>query len=178
MMRGVSSVAHSSGRNIYRTEGTAARKVRTVTIPEEAEERIVYSKARRDRIERDYRLKNPQRKNKARILTHNMTISHMIVVLICISALAYSISKYLNVRSQIQGQQYAIMQLNRKLNDAKLKNEEEYDRIMGSIDIEDIKAVAMNELGMKYPDTSQIVEFKSDNDDYVRQYKDIPGDQK
>ena len=57
----------------------------------------------------------------------------------------------------------------------KLANDEEYDRIMGSVDMEEIKKIAMNELHMKYPDSGQVSNMiESTDSDYVRQYKEIP----
>ena len=39
---------------------------------------------------------------------------------------------------------------------------------------EEIKRIAMTELGMKYPDQSQVVNISGESDDYVRQYGKIP----
>ncbi len=56
-------------------------------------------------------------------------------------------------------------------------NNEEYERIMGSVDMEEIKRIAMTDLHMKYPDESQVVNVSLAGDDYVRQYGAIPGKQ-
>lgn len=163
-------------------DGNAVRRLavperRPFEIQEETERRIIYSRSRRDAIENAYDLRGGKKKHR-RAHHISMTIPHMILAIICMAGMFMIISEYLDIHSRIQSEQYAIMQLKSELNDKKVSNEEEYGRIMGSIDIEEIKAVAMNELGMKYPDTSQIVEFTDNNDDFVRQYKDIPGDQR
>lgn len=53
-------------------------------------------------------------------------------------------------------------------------NNEEYDRIVSSVDLNHVKDVAMNELGMRYAGEGQIVEVEAKGDDYVRQYQEMP----
>ena len=66
--------------------------------------------------------------------------------------------------------------LQSKVSSLKLENDEEYDRIMGNVDMEEIKRIAMNELHMKYPDSGQVEITESTDSDYVRQYKEIPSE--
>ena len=42
------------------------------------------------------------------------------------------------------------------------------------MDLEHIKDVAMNELGMVYAKKGQIVYYESASEDYVKQYQDVP----
>ena len=56
----------------------------------------------------------------------------------------------------------------------KLSNDEEYSRIESSVNLEQIKQIAINELGMTYAGEGQIVEYSSEGSDYVRQVADIP----
>lgn len=67
-----------------------------------------------------------------------------------------------------------IAQMESRLNTMKLENDEEYSRIMGSVDLEAIKDRAINDLGMQYAEEGQVVEVESTADDYVRQYIDMP----
>ena len=46
--------------------------------------------------------------------------------------------------------------------------------IMSSIDLEEIKRIAVSELGMKYAKEGQVIQYTGEGNDYVRQYSDIP----
>ena len=56
----------------------------------------------------------------------------------------------------------------------KLENDETYTKIMSSVDLEEIKRIAINELGMKYAKEGQVITYSGEGSDYVRQYDDIP----
>lgn len=81
---------------------------------------------------------------------------------------------YLNLRNDITAQQKTIAGMEKELGALRQKNDEELDRIEGSIDMERIKQIAMDELGMTYPDSGQVVDIEGGTGDYVRQYQDIP----
>ena len=91
-----------------------------------------------------------------------------------VAVTAYFCYRYVKLRSEITQIQKHISKLESSYNDLKLSNDEEYDRIMGSVDLEEIKRIAMSELGMKYPDGDQVVHISGADDDYVRQYDKIP----
>ena len=60
-----------------------------------------------------------------------------------------------------------------ELNALKTENDEALSRIETSIDLEEIRRIAITELGMTYAGEGQIVEIPSEGSDYVRQYADI-----
>lgn len=99
---------------------------------------------------------------------------YLIVVSLIIAAIVGFSSLYLTGMSKVFGKQREITALETQLNDLKIENEEEYARIMGSVDLEEIKRVAMEELGMSYPAKSQMVSVADNDSDYVRQYGDFP----
>ncbi len=81
---------------------------------------------------------------------------------------------YVRLRSELTASQKEISRLETTYNALKQSNDEEYDRIMASVDLESIKKRAMTEYGMKYPKEDQVVNISGADDDYVRQYGDIP----
>lgn len=81
---------------------------------------------------------------------------------------------YLNLRNEITAQQKTITGMERELGNLRQKNDEELDRIEGAVDMEEIKQIAMDELGMTYPESGQVVDIEGGTGDYVRQYQDIP----
>ena len=81
---------------------------------------------------------------------------------------------YVSLCFEVTAIQKKLSGMESQLNNLRLANEEEYDRIIGAVDMEEIKRIAMDELGMKYPDEGQVVSIPGQGDDYVRQYEDIP----
>jgi len=71
-----------------------------------------------------------------------------------------------------------IATLESQLADLKSDNDEAYGRVTRSVDLEYVKQVAIGELGMVYASEDQVVLYESTEDDYVRQYADIPSDEK
>ena len=51
----------------------------------------------------------------------------------------------------------------------KISNDEEYNRILSSINLEEIKRIAIAELGMVYAQEGQIIEYENESGDYMRQ---------
>ena len=103
------------------------------------------------------------RKNREKAA--HMNVGYVAFLLLMAGILFVGCTAYINLRNQITEKVAAM----------KLANDEEYDRIMGSVDMEEIKKIAMNELHMKYPDSGQVSNMiESTDSDYVRQYKEIP----
>ena len=72
--------------------------------------------------------------------------------------------------------QKSITAMDTQLSELKLANDSEYNRVISSVDLEHLKDVAMNELGMVYAGESQIKIYDSTESDYVKQYQDIPAE--
>ena len=49
-----------------------------------------------------------------------------------------------------------------------------YTKIMSNVDLDEIKRIAIGELGMKYAKEGQVITYSGEGSDYVRQYGDIP----
>ena len=82
--------------------------------------------------------------------------------------------KYLQLRSQITTQLKEIAAAESELSQLKADNDALYNSVVASVDLEYIKNVAMNRLGMKYPDEDQLYQFNTAGNSYVRQYQNIP----
>ena len=103
-----------------------------------------------------------------------MTVGYICFLTLMIGILGAGCIWYVNLRSEITASQKTISRMQVELSDLKMSNDEEYDRIIGSVDLEKIKKIAMDDLGMKYPDSDQVIGIDNEGSDYVRQYKDIP----
>lgn len=108
------------------------------------------------------------------VLKKKSVVRHLGFVSVIIAAMVGVFTAYLSFQSEIFGKQREITKLESQLNDLRIENEEEYARIMGSVDLEEIKKVAMDELGMTYPAKSQMISVADNDSDYVRQYGEFP----
>lgn len=81
---------------------------------------------------------------------------------------------YVNLQADITNRMNHISSLESELNSMRLANDEEYMRIMSDVDLEEIKRVAIQELGMKYASEGQVITYTGEGSDYVRQYGNIP----
>lgn len=55
-----------------------------------------------------------------------------------------------------------------ELSSLRLANDEAYNRVLSSIDLEEVKRIAIGELGMVYAQEGQIYNYTSEGNDYMR----------
>lgn len=55
-----------------------------------------------------------------------------------------------------------------ELSSLRLANDEAYNRVLNSIDLEEVKRIAIGELGMVYAQEGQIYNYDSEGTDYMR----------
>lgn len=82
---------------------------------------------------------------------------------------------YIRLQSEITASVKRIAVMESTLNSLKVSNDEEYSRIESAVDLEEIRRIAITELGMTYPDESQIIIVPDEGSDYVRQLVNIDG---
>lgn len=58
------------------------------------------------------------------------------------------------------------------------ENDDAYNRLVSSIDLNAIREQAINELGMVYAGSNQVVLYDGQANDYVRQYGEVPKEEK
>ena len=75
---------------------------------------------------------------------------------------------YLQVRAE------HITELQQELADAKEENTTRYNVVMDSVNLEEVRDRAINDLGMGYATSDQIIEYQNPVNDYVKQYESIP----
>ena len=117
------------------------------------------------------RLSTAARKNRDKAVYMNLGYVTFLVVAMLVTASV--LINYIQLQSQITNNVEQISYLERQLNDLKLANDEEYSRITSSIDLEEIKRIAIGELGMQYASEGQIVTYTNEGSDYVKKVADI-----
>ena len=78
---------------------------------------------------------------------------------------------YLQVRAELTSRTEHMQQ---ELADAKEENTTRYNVVMDSVNLEEVRDRAINDLGMGYATSDQIVEYQNPVNDYVKQYESIP----
>lgn len=87
--------------------------------------------------------------------------------------LAVFFTNYISLRSDVYNAKRTENKLEIQLSEICAANDDTENRINGTIDLENIKKIAMNELGMTYADDSQIITYESTGSDFVRQYIEL-----
>ncbi|MCR4599152.1 MAG: cell division protein FtsL [Acetatifactor sp.] len=106
------------------------------------------------------------KKNRAHV--KSMSPAYVLVLLVCLAATLGVIIWYVNLQSQVTSKVSVINQLESKLNNVRQTNDEEELRIANSVDLEEIKRIAIGELGMTYAQEGQIVFYSGEGTDYMR----------
>lgn len=142
-------------RNAY-VQGTAVRKLETQFELEEPKEKQLSHAARKNRDKAVY-----MNFGYVLFLTAMMLVAGVVLI------------SYLQVQSDITTSVKKIATLESQLNHLKMENDEELSRIETSIDLDEIRRIAINELGMSYAKQGQIVTIPNEGSDYVRQMTEI-----
>lgn len=118
------------------------------------------------------RLSHAARKNRDK--ARHMNPGYVFFLIGALVLAGFVLIGYIRLQSDITNSIKNIAKLESQLNTLKLENDEEYSRVQSAVDLEEIKRIAIEELGMTYAQEGQIVEFTAEGNDYVRQVADIP----
>ena len=144
-------------RNHVYVQGNTARRLQVVPRQEQMPVKKVSARTRRNR----------ERAKHMNIVTVLTMATAMVVAGIILTW-------YLILQSDITNSIKRIASLESQLNEMKRENDENYNRITSNIDLEEVKRVAIQELGMRYAEEGQIITFNGEGSDYIRQTGDIP----
>ena len=107
------------------------------------------------------------RKNRAR--ARYMTAGYVAFLAVALCAAAFVLVNYIQLQTELTNLTRSIASKEIEVNNLRMANDEEYNRILSSIDLEEIKRIAMGELGMVYAEEGQIILYGSTSSDYMRQ---------
>lgn len=156
-----------TGRN-YRQSSMGYVQGNVVTKP-------AYEPRRRnEEPERPRRTSRQVRQNRRKALHMNpgyvifLTVAAILALVICVN--------YVKLQSRLTSRSKNITAMQEELAELKEENNTRYNAVMDSVNLEEVRAKAQNELGMVYASGSQVVEYKKPSTDYVKQYESIPKD--
>lgn len=163
-------MANVSCMNEEYVEGTAApafdfskEAARRQAIAEENERRRL-EEEEAHRLHRVHTLACQKRKSRINMVA--MIGATALVMVLCVS--------YINLRAEYNKRLNHVTSLKAQLVNLIETNNVYEKRIEASVNLEEIRDKAINELKMVYPAEGQIQYYHIDNTDYMEQYRDIP----
>ena len=127
-----------------------------------------------ERPQRPERTSRQVRKNRKRAM--NMSPAYAVFLVAAAVCAVFICVAYLKLQSDIVNRSENISALLEKLADLTDENDTAYNAAADSVNLEEIRSKAMNEMGMVYAAQGNVVEYESPTSDYVKQYNDIPSD--
>ena len=140
-------------------EGNTARKVQTLEYPS-----------------RERQPERRERRHEEKSNVQYVNVLYMIFLAAASCMVLWSCVNYLQLQAETTSRVKHIASLETELEDLRKENNDNYTRIMTSVDLDHIRDVAINELGMVYAEPNQVILYDGDTDDYVRQNGSIPQD--
>lgn len=156
-----------SSKNYY-ISGNTVRELEAQPIRRERRQ----NREELERIRRRKSRRNAARRNREKAMF--MSRGHVAFLSVCVLFTAMAASCYISLQSQLSHRSREISTLEIQINDLKADNDARYKMISTSVDIEHVKDVAINELGMSYPTEEQIEYYSVDKTNFMDQYQDIP----
>ena len=97
-----------------------------------------------------------------------LTVAAVTAVIVCVN--------YVKLQSRITDRSKNITAMQKELANLKEENNAKFNAVMDSVNLDEIRERAQNQLGMVYASPEQIVEYDNPATDYVRQLEEIPDD--
>ena len=159
-------MAQQTRRQVYYTDGTAARQMYTSPAPS----RRVSPQQRPQERQKVKRRVTAQTKK-----TLAFSAGYMMFMVCMVGLVVGSCVLMLYMNTKISTQQNNISALESELEKIQDDNAAHKLRLNNMYTLDDIYNVATNELGMVYAKKGQIIYYDSADEDYVKQYQNVPG---
>lgn len=154
---------HQAAYDKNKRNGRTGKKVRDEYVYGNTVRKIDF-----DWEEAPVRKPNPKvRKNRER--ARHMSAGYVLFLAAALCTAGYILVNYIQLQSRLTTLTQTVAARECELNRLKLSNDEEYNRIISSIDLEEIRRIAIGELGMEYAEEGQIVNYENKSRDYMRQ---------
>ncbi len=99
---------------------------------------------------------------------------NMVLMLLSAVMVTGMCAYYIYLQSELTSRMANVTSLEAKVKNITEENDNLEKNILTSVDLQQIRDTAINELGMVYPDSDQVVYYHIESVDYMEQYKDIP----
>ena len=151
----------------YYVQGNTVRQMNAQPLPKERIDRTHIEEERRRKSRRD-----AARRNRERAMY--MSPARMLFLSACVVLIVIAAVSLVQIQAQTTQRMKHIASLESQLTNLRADNDAKYKEIVTSVDLNYIKDVAINELGMTYASEDQVVYFTIENENFMDQYSDIP----
>lgn len=103
-----------------------------------------------------------------------MNLPYVMFLSVALAITGFMLIGYLQTQAELTVSIKRVAALESQLNDMRLTNDEQLERINSAMDMEEIKRIAIEELGMTYAKEGQVVIVSGEGSDYVRQLVEMP----
>lgn len=110
------------------------------------------------------------RKNRDK--ARHMSAGYVLFLAAALCAAAFILVNYIQLQAELTNKTKSVAKKESQLNSLRIANDEEYNKIINSVNLEDIKRIAIGELGMVYAEEGQIIMYKGESYDYMREVVD------
>ena len=116
-------------------------------------------------------LSHRTRKNRDKAL--HMNLGYVLFLVAALFSAGLILISYIRIESDLTMAIKKIASMESELNDLKLSNDERYNRASSTYDLEEVRQIAIGELGMRYAKEGQIISISGAGSDYVRQLSEF-----
>lgn len=141
-------------RNMY-VYGSTAPKYDIPRQLEEPQRKVLSNEARKNREKAKY-----------------MSFGYVVFLIAALMVAGVVLIGYIRLQADITTLSGEITRQEKLINSLRVENEEALARIEMAVDLELIKQVAIQELGMTYPEEGQIITYENVGYDYMRRVSD------
>lgn len=149
----------------YDTDGTSARKLAVQP------EHIRPERTNEEELPRYAKVRKAQTRKGLKLA---MNPAFAVFLACSVAATLAACTLMLSMQAKVTGQSDTISLLQSEIETLTDNNNAYEARINSSVNLERIRDIAVNQLGMVYPTESQVVYYDLTEADYVRQFHDIP----
>ena len=154
-------------KKTYYVNGSTVRQLEAQPV---RRERIDRTKIQEEQKKK--RRRNAAKRNRERAL--HMSRGYVAFLTLCVGVVAFAAVALVQIQSQVTQRMEHIAALESQITDLKADNDARYKEIVTAVDLDYIKDVAMNQLGMQYATEDQIIYYSVENNNFMDQYSDIP----
>ncbi len=162
-------------KNEFYIDGNTIRRLEAAPDYRSVERKRREQERRRQEEEREAMQRRKRRaamKNREKALRMNR--GYALFLMTAVALLVGFACGYVKLQSDVTTRMNHIASLETQIADLKADNDATEKRVNTATDLDAVKDVAMNQLGMTYATPEQIVYYSVDNEDYMNQYRDIP----
>ncbi|MBQ2283008.1 MAG: cell division protein FtsL [Agathobacter sp.] len=154
-------------RNYY-VNGSTVRQLEAA--PQQQPRRKSEEELQRERRQRSRH--NAALRNRQKAMY--MSKGYVVFLSVCVAIVAISAVALIQIQSQVTHRMKNVAALESEINNLRADNDAKYKSITTSVDLNQIKDIAINELGMSYASEDQVVYYSVEKNNFLDQYQDIP----